>query len=106
MAAVETSPETAGVTGPFLAPVESLATEALRAALERRGCGRDGASVELRPRRDGWVVVAFVDPDDPWQVATGALTEVMSLVRAVDPSVRLAGLRLEPLDRGPRSPAG
>jgi hypothetical protein len=38
-------------------------------------------------------------------VATGASAEVMSVMRAVDPSVRLAGLR-EPLDTGPRSPAG
>jgi len=76
-----------------------LATETLRSALERRGCACPDSHVELRlVAGHQFLVVAFVDPEDPWQVTLGALADVIGVVRTFDPSVRLADGRLEPID--------
>ncbi|MGZ4753876.1 MAG: hypothetical protein ACXVJ7_16010 [Acidimicrobiia bacterium] len=93
------APDLVVESAPIADPLSTQATATLQAALRRRGSPGTGARVEL-PRRAGGrtLVVAYVDPRDPWQVTSGAMSEVVASLRAADRCFQLAGVRFEPLE--------
>jgi len=83
---------------PTLDALQILATEALRSSLERHGCASTDSHVEFRRVGGQQIgVVAFVNPEDPWQATTAALADSVQVVRAFDPMIRLAESRFEPI---------
>ena len=76
----------------------SLASAALRAALERRACASAGARVELIPAADHLRVALYVSTTVPWRVSLAALADVIATVRMFEPSVRMSDAIFEPLE--------
>ena len=86
---------------PTIDALQVLATEALRSSLERHGCVSTDSHVEFRRVGGQEIgVVAFVNPEDPWQATTAALAESVHVVRTFDPMIRLAESRFEPIGTG------